>query len=442
MRRLILLLLFLPTVCIGQIETTEEQPTFEWLNSPIYFPESDFVIGLNNYAFADMPFAISKVLTKRDDDSLVFSVPQLFSELDESVNFFVNSRSQFFYLGMKIGSKKRNYLTLSNDLVTYFDLDFNKDFLDYLINGNHNYLGQEVIQDRKGMGFTAYNSMSLSFARQMNKKLIVELRAKYLTGLVNVQLERFNINLFSNHPINGEALFTEVGYDILAHTSSIHKNSSNDYKKNKGYAFDLGMRYTLNEQTDFLLSVNEIGFIDWDISNNETYALDSTFSVESLFDPLDQSSDIGEQVQDNLDSISDVFFIDTLYSAYRTTLPMQINIGARFQINEKQNCSLLINSIKQGSEYYNSINMAYELSVASFLKTQITYQIIDKSYDNLGIGLLFSLGRFEVDLNSSNIFAVDLLNSEKSAYRFGLRYKFNRKEKLIDRKYSDYKNRF
>lgn len=436
-----LLMVFLPMVCVGQVET-EEQYTYEWLNSPIYIPESDFVIGLNTFVYADIPFAINNVLNKRADDSLVFSIPKLFSELDESVNFYLNTKSQIFYLGMKLGSKKRNYLTISNDVITYFDLDFDKDFLDYLINGNHKYLGEEVTQNRKGLGFTAYNSLSLSFARQMNQKLLVELRAKYLTGLINVQLEKFNINLFSNQPINGEALYTEMVYDVLAHTSSIHENSANDYKLNKGYAFDVGLRYALNEQTEFLVSVNEIGFINWHESNNETYTLDSVLRVESLFDPLNDEQDIGEQVQSNLDSLSDYFFVDTLNIGYQTQLPMQINVGARFQINEKQNCFLLLNSINQGAEYYNSLNMAYELSVTSFLKTHINYQIIDKSYDNLGLGLMFSLGRFEVDFSTSNIFAIDLLNSEKSAYRFGLRYKFNRKEKQIDRKYSDYKNRF
>ena len=348
MRKLILLIIFLPFVCMAQMDTEEESTSYEWLNSPVCFPQSDFVIGLNLFAAVDMPFAVNDVLNKRADDSLVFNVPKLFAHLDERVNFFVNTKTQVFYFGMKLGSKRRNYVSLSNDVITYFDLEFNKDVLDYLINGNHKYIGQEVIQNRRGLGFTAYNSLALSFARQVNPKLIVELKAKYLTGLINVQFERFNLNLFSNHPSQGEALFTEMAYDLLVNTSSIDENSAQDFMSNKGYAFDIGVDYALNDQTHLVAAVNDIGFINWDISNNQSFKLDSVLRIESLFDPSNEEEDIGEQIQANLDSLGDQFVMDTLYTSYRTNLPLQMFVGAYYQINEKQNCSFLAHSIVQG----------------------------------------------------------------------------------------------
>lgn len=442
MKKLILFSIFLPFVCLAQVNVEAESTSYEWLNSPVCFPQTDFVLGINLFASADMPFAVNDVLNKRVDDSLVFSVPKLFANIDERVNFYVNTKSQIFYLGMKLGAKRRNYVSISNDVITYFDLEFNKNVLDYLINGNHKYIGQEVTQNRKGLGFIAYNSLALSFARQVNHKLIIELKAKYLTGLINVQLERFNLNLFSNHPSNGEALFTEMSYDLLVHTSSVDKNGAQDFMSNKGYAFDLGFDYSINEHTHIVGAVNDIGLINWDQSNNQSFKMDSVLRVESLFDPSNEDSDIGEQVQDNLDSLGDHFFTDTLYMAYSTPLPLRMYFGAYFQISEKQNCSLLVHALRQGNTFYNTINLGYELTLTSFLKTQVTYQIIDKSYDNLGLGLAFNLGRFQLDLGASNLFAIDLLSAEKSAYRFGLRYKFNRKEQVIDRKFSDYKNRF
>ena len=94
--------------------------------------------------------------------------------------------------------------------------------------------------------------------------------------------------------------------------------------------------------------------------------------------------------------------------------------------------------------FYNSINLAYQRRFGIHLSTQVHYQVIDNSYNNFGLGLGLHFKRFEMQLNSYNLLAVDLLSSEKMAYNIALRFQFDRKERVqhINKRFVDYKNRF
>jgi len=93
--------------------------------------------------------------------------------------------------------------------------------------------------------------------------------------------------------------------------------------------------------------------------------------------------------------------------------------------------------------FYNSINFAYQRRFGTHFSTQVHYQVIDNSYNNFGLGLGLHFKRFEMQLSSYNLKAIDLLNSEKMAYKLALRFQFDRKGNPdIDRRFSNYKNRF
>jgi len=331
-----------------------------WAQTPVYFPNNDIVLKVGLFAGIDFPFTLQDALLKRSDDSLLVSIPQLFSNLDDNLNIVSNSNIELFYIGMKLGRKRNSYFSLSSQLVTHLDLNFNQDFLSYLIQGNTNYLGVNVLQSGVGNGFMAYNSLTFSYAQKVNSKLLFEIKAKRLTGLASVYFEDFDVNLYSHLPINGEALYSEIDQNILIHTSSIDKNRAKDYLENKGYAFDFGLEYKLNNRLKFLASIQDVGSISWDKQNNLSIGSDSLIRLESLIDLDQEELSINDDIQETLDSLTNLFSLDTLYTTYSSSLPKQYFVGAYYKIDFKQAFSVMLHSMHHEAIFYNSINFAYQ----------------------------------------------------------------------------------
>jgi len=444
MRRILIFIWLFPMMICAQNHLENDPTISSWAQSPVFFPNNDIVIKTSLFAGIDLPFAMQDALLKRSDDSLLISIPHLFSNLDDNNNIVSNSRFELFYVGMKLGRKRKSYVSLSSQLVSCLDVRFNYDFLSYLIQGNTNYLGVNVLQSGIGNGFMAYNSLTLSYAQKVNSKLLFEIKAKRLTGLASVYFENFDVNLYSHLPINGEPLYIEVDYDILIHTSSIDKNRANDYLENKGYAFDFGFEYKLNNQLKLIGSIQDVGSISWNKKNNLSIGSDSLIRLESLIDLNQEELSINDDIQETLDSLTNLFSLDTLYTTYSTSLPKQYFVGAYYKIDFKQAVSLMVHSMHHEAVFYKSINLAYQRRFGAHFSTQVHYQVIDNSYNNFGLGLGLHFKRFEMQLNSYNLLAMDLLNSEKMAYKIALRFQFDRKERTqdIDRRFGDYKNRF
>ena len=447
MRIILIFICMFPMMICAQNHLENDTTINSWAQSPVYFPNNDVVIKVGLYAGIDLPFALNDALLKRSDDSLLISIPQLFSNLDDNLNILSNSNVEFFYIGMKLGRKRKSYFSLSSQLVTHLDVNFNQDFLSYLIQGNTNYLGVNVLQSGIGKGFMAYNSLILSYAQKVNSKLLFEIKAKRLTGLASVYFENFDVNLYSHLPINGEALYAEIDQNILIHTSSLDKNRGNDYLENKGYAFDFGLEYKLNDQLKLIASIQDVGSISWNKKNNLSLGSDSLIRLESLIDLDQEELSINDDIQETLDSLTNLFSLDTLYTTYTTystSLPQQYFVGAYYKIDFNQAFSLMLHSMHLEDIFYNSINLAYQRRFGTHFSTQVHYQVIDKSYNNFGLGLGLHFKRFEMQLSSHNLLAIDLLNSEKMAYKIALRFQFDRKDRnpKIDRKFGNYKNRF
>lgn len=444
MRIILIFICMFPMMICAQNHLENDTTINSWAQSPVYFPNNDVVIKVGLYAGIDLPFAINDALLKRSDDSLLISIPQLFSNLDDNVNIVSNSIIELFYIGMKLGRKRKSYFSISSQLVTHLDLNFNQDFLSYLIQGNTNDLGVNVLQPGIGNGFMAYNSLILSYAQKVNSKLLFEIKAKRLTGLASVYFEEFDINLYSHLPINAEALYSEIDQNILIHTSSIDKNRAKDYLENKGYAFDFGLEYKLNNRLKLLASIQDVGSISWNKQNNLSIESDSLIRLESLIDLDQEELNINDDIQETLDSLTNLFSVDTLYTTYSTSLPKQYFVGAYYKIDFKQAFSLMLHSMHHEDVFYNSINLAYQRRFGTHFSTQVHYQVIDNSYNNFGLGLGLHFKRFEMQLSSYNLLAIDLLNYEKMAYKIALRFQFDRNERnpKIDRKFGNYKNRF
>lgn len=412
-------------------------------NSIMDFPSKDIVFSINAMNNTDIPFSLSDVLKRKTDGSLLFSVPNFFSTIDRRVDFRNETRIGIFNLGYKIGAKRNNYISLSNEFVGDVNLDFNRDFLDYIIRGNSGYLGKHVSQKQKGMGFVLYRSLALGYVRQVKPNLQVGLKVKYLTGIVNVNLERFNFDLYTSDPIQDESFYTQIKYDLLINTSGLTEFSSKANDKNIGYAFDLAVEYKCSNNFTITGAVKDLGLIHWHKSNNLSLQQDSLILVESLINNSNSEVSVDNQLKSELDSLTEAFKLDSIYSTYTTNLPVEYYLQAHYLLSSKAVISSSFLSRSTKGTAYNSLHFEYQHMLFRWLKAHVYYSVINStSYSNYGIGLSVLAKNIDLHLSTYNIMAADLMAAEKLAFQFSLRFKFNRDSKDPAIKFLNYKNRF
>lgn len=411
--------------------------------SPIYFPKEDIVFKIGVNAFVDVPVSLNEILKRQPDGNLLVSVPNFFNSVDERVDFRNETRIRLFDFGYKFGPARNNFISVSNEVVSDFELDFNRDFLDYLIRGNSKYVGQKIGQHRDdGMGLLLYNSLALSYARKIKSKLIVELRAKYLIGLMNINFEKFNINLYTSNPTIDESFYTQMKYDVLVNTSGLSGNSLNQFDKNTGLAFDLGIEYKYSKKLTLATAIKDVGKIDWDRGNNLSLVQDSIIFIESLIDGESLDEDLSDQLESTMDSLSDIMKMDSIQTNYSTNLPRHLYFGAIYSLTEKASISTFLHNRSIGGASYNSLYIQYQQRWKPWLRSHVYYSVINGTYSNIGLGCTFETKNIDFYIATNNLRAIDLMSAEQLGVQFSLRFKFYRPKKVNEKKFSNYKRRF
>jgi hypothetical protein len=134
--------------------------------------------------------------------------------------------------------------------------------------------------DGLGIDLTNWNSIGVSVAKELNNRLTVGARLKYLQGVANINTRRSTIELITTtNPITLEALVKyrmnasfpiKLGYDNKGLVNSINindvlNNFTGDFifNKNRGIAFDAGFVYDIDDRTQVSASFTDLGFIWW-----------------------------------------------------------------------------------------------------------------------------------------------------------------------------------
>jgi len=440
MKKRLLLLLFIPIYVSAQ-QAINPLPahTIEH-NSIIDFPQSDVTFSIHANSMLDLPFSLGDALKRKPNRDLVFSIPKAFISTGNRLDFRHKAEIGLLNFGYKFGKNRRNYISLSNSIVSSVDLDFNTDFLRYLLEGNYNYIGSPVSQDRKGLGLLVYNSTSLGYSRRINSKWTLGFRAKYLTGLMNINFERLNIDLYTSNPIVEPSFYTQVKYNMLINTSGISVGPTvfND----TGYAFDVGAEYTHSDRWTLSAAVKDIGLINWHKSNNLTLFQDSVILVNNLLDESSLEVDISSKIRNQIDSLVELFKLDSIKTSYSTKLPLEYYISANYSFSKNAALFAMFKSRVIHLHAYNSIHFDYTQRFKTWFKTHIYYSIINDSYSNFGLGLSISSNKVDLHISTYNIMSADLIRAEKLSINLKISYKLNRPNRKLLKIFPNYKNRF
>lgn len=409
-------------------------------NNPASIPLSSFYIGLpvissNYFYLSNSGFAISDVITKRADDSLVLDVNHAISKM-AAKNFISTAVSiDLFSFGFKV---KKNYISFNITEKVNFNFSYAKDFFDFLQNGNTAFIGKTA--DFSGMGIDGshYREFGLNFARSINDKLTVGGRIKYLYGMENVSTVQSNFSLYTDETTYDLTLKSgaEINTSSLANSTDGYKNiNAMDYlfrQKNTGLGLDLGSRYKLNNHWNFSLSMTDFGYIRWK-SNVKNYKSNSlTYNFQGI-DLAQFTGDNGNGTQNLVDSLNSSFQFNETKDAYTTHLSTHVFAGINYAFNEKRFAGILLREQFFKGIMIPSATLSLNQQVGRHLTLALSYSALNRSYNNVGFGIATNAGPVQVYVVSDNALGIiKPLDARTLNVHFGFNLLFGRSEKDRD----------
>ena len=405
-------------------------------SNPAVMPNANIVFGVptisNLNLGLDWPLSLNEIFEKGTDDSLRANLPFISSNLEAQNRMLFGTKEQVFHLGFKVGANKKVFAYVGSEVVADVAFQFSNDLIDYLSKGNAKYLNQQVSLSDERFEVSVYNSLYFGAAVDVNEKLNVGGRFKYLTGLASVHTDRMNIGMYTDStsmPIYA----TTLTADLLIQTSgrgAVDGDLKFDPMLNTGFAFDLGAMYQYNENIGFSLAVNDIGSITWDELNNEYYTTEGEVSyvIEGLTQTSSGAEDLGEQMEEIVDSLTTTMEPTNITGNYKTKLNPNVYLGANYKLNEKHQFSFLFHNTKRLDVAYNAFSLGYQLNLLKSLQLLASYQNAD-GMNNVGAGFVWSPGPVQMHMILDNTLSADLFDAKNLYLQLGISLHFGRQKK-------------
>ena len=397
-------------------------------SNPASFPEAKVVIGfpaLSHFSLGlQSPLSFNELFEKGEDDSLRLNIPSIPSFLGEKDALLLNARNQLFYLGFKVGKKKNIFAYLGDEIVADVGLKLSGNLVDYLSQGNAQFLNRQMNFNDERLDMSVYNSFYLGASSAITDKLNVGTRIKLLNGIANVNTEDLNLSLYSDStsiPIFQTTMLAD--YNIM--TSGL--TSSSDPMLNSGFAFDIGASYKYNKKFEFSLAINDLGSINWSEENNEFYTTEgeAEFVIDGLIQSSSGDENLEAQLEEILDSLITTMEPITTTGSYKTKLNSSVFLGVAYTLNKHHSFSLLFHTRKNLDSRLNVFNLGYQYQVSESLQLLTSYQNFN-GLSNLGTGFVWSPGALQMHVILDNMLAADLFDAKNLFLQIGFSLQFGK----------------
>ena len=410
------------------------------LVNPAFKPSNSFYLGIpaltgiditinNNFVnFSDV------ILPGQKGDSLIsvlnpdYNIDDFIKKLKTSNYIAPEISVQLLGLGFKAGKDLYVTLDVVDRVLTNFALP--KDLFVLALKGNGNFIGKTINLSGLDARFQYFHEFGMGFSKSFGNKLRLGVRGKLLFGVTNISLNNkslgltvnddysfnFNADLAAN--ISGPIKFYMNNNTIDSVTfdeNKFKKGSSNDFdlnkaagflfnKQNMGLGIDIGAVYSITSKIQVSASITDLGFINWksDITNlkaNSTFK----FSGFNVTDVINDKKTFGEIAQDMVDSLKNSFTTSNDSRPFRTSLPIGISVGGSFNLTKSISLGILSHSILSGNQIREALSLSANINLGNSFSTSICYTAENGRFDNLGAGLAFRLGVFQIYFISDRI---------------------------------------
>jgi hypothetical protein len=335
--------------------------------------------------------------------------------------------------GFKVG---KNFISFNVSPKTDINLGYNKSVFDFILNGNASYIGKSISLDGFSLDASAYIETGLGYTREINDKLSAGGRLKLLSGLGNVKGDFNGVSLLTDS--NDYSLTATSNFSINAYGSffiddEIAESMGNPpyfNPENLGVGIDFGASYQFSEKLNFFGNIVDLGFIKWSEYGETLYNDGVPFKFEGLpVDELIGSDNNSDLVGDLMDTLNSTFNLKRSQLSYRTALKTKLFAGASYDLNNFITFQGMLHGRVYNKRVYPMYMFAGGINLKKWLTAKLTYNGTNKTYDNIGAGLVLNAGAFQFYAMVDNIYGLSQIDYTRNlAGSFGFNIVFQEKD--------------
>ncbi len=412
----LVLLLFsaLPVWSQGQLtlyQLGSQVPQANNLNAGV-FPDYKISIGLpvisSTYVSANGgQLSFNRAFTRSADDSLHFNPQNLASYLDETNRLEVNSNVQLFYLGLKL---QQNYFSLSLSERLDGGITYPRTMVELLAAGNGEYVGEVMAFNNLGMRAQVFHELAFGYGRDINEKLSIGLRIKFLSGIAGIDMDNISASLLTTT----DSLYLYVpafninttGLDLIDGSGDIFKAAT--AFNNTGFALDIGAHYQITDKIDVSLAVNDIGGINWlnDTRQFQFSEVKYAFTGVDFLAAIDQNNQADVLTQE-ADSLRNLFAPDTVDGlGYKTRLSPKFYAGGTYRLGKHHTFGAMFYGDVFKGTFKPSFGLSYNLQLGRIWTLGLNASYRNNSFNNFGVGTALTLGPVQLYFVTENFMAL------------------------------------
>lgn len=367
-------------------------------------------------------FNAHHVLSKTQQDSVIINMNSLLDKLKQNNILFTDFNLELFSFGFKI--KQKHYFNFYMAEKLGFRLYYPRDLIEFVYKGNGALLNQQMHIGRFSFNLWHYREYALGYTYLWQNNIYLGGRLKLLYGKANFHTQELDVSLTTASPffdITAQADIDLRTSGLLGYDSTNEFNPAKYImnKKNFGMGLDLGATYKYNDKFTFAASVVDFGYIRW--KDNTTNLVSHNPNATFTFSGIDISDFVGDRdstdtinMEDKLnaivDSIVDIFKIDTNYNAYTTMLNTKIHLSGFYQLTKNDKISAILRIWFYDKRFHPALSISYLRRLGNIFNISASYSITNSNYANIGLGFSLKPGFWQIYLLTDNILAPFIWN--------------------------------
>ena len=379
-------------------------------NNPSQMQRANFHIAiLSSVSLSSINsgFTVSDLFTTSGDTT--FATPEIMLSKIENNNFISQQINiDFLSFGFKI--KEKNYFNFNVTERVNFAFDYSKNFMTLLAKGTaaDEFIGKNISMGQTEFRFNHFREYAMGYTREVNDKLTVGGRFKFLQGLSHFDNERTDITIYTNPDNYSITGTSSIGVRVAGLGFVFDKGTDFDALTyitnfdNIGFAVDLGGKYKINDRLTTNLNLTDLGYISWKTDARRYYNNKATFTFDGI--DLEEYLEKGEEYTAELaDSLQDIFGLEKQDQNFTTNLIANIYFGGEYKLNNTFTAAVLFNGKVFKGTIYPSLTLTTQTALGKWFQAIVSYSIVNKNYKNIGLGAAINAGPVQFYAVSDNL---------------------------------------
>ena len=307
----------------------------------------------------------------------------------------------------------------------YFRFNYPKELFEFLFVGNADdeLLGKSLDIGNIAVNGSAYLDFSAGAAYQINCKLSVGARIKYLYGVANFHTHKASLSIKTDPEYYQMSITNDFEFRNSFDTAMFNNPGNLMNLNNRGYGLDIGATYKLmNDRLITSASLIDMGSISWKSNTSRIYnqSENRSFTFNGFNrDGFDNSDQFFEDLEDTLMRAFDLN--EESMNEYRTFLTPRMYLSGSYWFNNYVALGALMYGEIANQRLRTAWSVNTQVKMGRILNLQANMSLLNKNISNFGFGFAVNLMPLQFFVVSDNLSVLlNPLQSNTVHVRFGL----------------------